>query len=105
MVRAVKLESTPSGTYYNPSQGIFTTVDIGHAGLPITLRVTQSSQAIVLQWNSQIGSTYSILSADNLNEPNWIDRSGPLIATNSISTWADTTVSNSLQRFYRLSTP
>jgi len=27
MVRAIKLESTPSGTYYNPSQGVFATSD------------------------------------------------------------------------------
>ncbi|MEW6302594.1 MAG: Ig-like domain-containing protein [Verrucomicrobiota bacterium] len=27
MVRAVKLENTPSGTYYNPSQGVFATVN------------------------------------------------------------------------------
>src|ERR1051326_1734661 len=99
MVRAVKLESSPSGTYFNPSQGIFTTV------LPLTLLVSQSSEGIVLQWNSQIGSTYSILSADSLNQPVWIDRSGPIIATNSTSSWVDTDVSDVPQQFYRLSTP
>jgi hypothetical protein len=99
MVRAVKLESSPSGTYFNPSQGIFTTV------LPLTLLVSQSSEGIVLQWNSQIGSTYSILSADSLNQPVWIDRSGPIIATNSTSSWVDTDVSDVPQQFYRLSSP
>lgn len=33
MVRAVKLEQTPSGSYYNPSQGIFQSAD-GTAGAP-----------------------------------------------------------------------
>jgi len=33
MVRAVKLEETPSGSYYNPSQGIFQSLD-GSAGAP-----------------------------------------------------------------------
>ncbi len=33
MVRAVKLEKTPSGSYYNPSQGIFQSLD-GSAGAP-----------------------------------------------------------------------
>jgi hypothetical protein len=32
MVRAVKLESTPSGTYFNPSQGIFITIGSGGGG-------------------------------------------------------------------------
>lgn len=31
MIRAVKLESTPSGTYFNPSQGIFVTTGSGGA--------------------------------------------------------------------------
>jgi hypothetical protein len=31
MVRAVKLENTPSGSYYNPSQGAFTTLAAGPA--------------------------------------------------------------------------
>lgn len=36
MVRAIKLESTPSGTYYNASQGIFATVDsAGGETLPV----------------------------------------------------------------------
>ena len=36
MVRAVKLEDTPSGTYYNASQGIFLTVEVGPANrLPV----------------------------------------------------------------------
>jgi hypothetical protein len=33
MVRAIKLEQTPSGSYYNPSQGIFQSLD-GSAGAP-----------------------------------------------------------------------
>jgi hypothetical protein len=33
MVRAIKLEQTPSGSYYNPSQGIFQSLD-GTAGAP-----------------------------------------------------------------------
>jgi hypothetical protein len=33
MVRAVKLEQTPSGSYYNPSQAIFQSLD-GSAGAP-----------------------------------------------------------------------
>jgi hypothetical protein len=36
MVRAIKLESSGSGTYYNPSQGIFATADAGSGqALPI----------------------------------------------------------------------
>jgi len=39
MVRAVKLEDTPSGTYYNASQGIFLTVEVGSANRPPVVTV------------------------------------------------------------------
>ncbi|MDB6123353.1 MAG: hypothetical protein JWQ71_2346 [Pedosphaera sp.] len=43
MVRAVKLESTPSGTYFNPSQGIFTTETISSNSLPtLTVAATDA---------------------------------------------------------------
>ena len=40
MVRAVKLENAPSGTYYNASQGLFTTVEIAPATSLPTVTVT-----------------------------------------------------------------
>lgn len=46
MVRAVKLESSPSGTYYNPSQGIFASVGGGGSG-PVypVVRIQASNDA------------------------------------------------------------
>ncbi len=37
MVRAVKLETNGSGTYYNPSQGIFATVNVGSGGPAVAI--------------------------------------------------------------------
>ena len=46
MVRAVKLEDTPSGTYYNASQGIFLTVEVGPANrLPVVTVATADPDA------------------------------------------------------------
>ncbi len=44
MVRAIKLESTASGTYQNPSQGVFTTLTVGGGSLStVTLVVADGS--------------------------------------------------------------
>jgi len=45
MVRAVKLESTGSGTYFNPSQGIFTTVTVSGGGGNTPPTITTSAAA------------------------------------------------------------
>ncbi len=45
MVRAVKLESTPSGTYYNPSQGVFTTADGTGPSLPVVSIIATDANA------------------------------------------------------------
>jgi len=45
MVRGVKLETTPSGTYYNPSQGIFATVSGTGPTLPVvTVAATDANR-------------------------------------------------------------
>jgi len=45
MVRAVKLETSPSGTYYNASQGVFTTVVTGASPPPVLEAPTASASA------------------------------------------------------------
>lgn len=47
MVRAVKLEVSGSGSYYNASQGIFQTVEEGHALLPTSVGITSSANPAV----------------------------------------------------------
>lgn len=102
MVRAVKLQQTASGTFFNPSQGIFVQIDLPKT--PIYLSANLSETGITLSWNSQPGEVYRIQATDSLSDQNWIDVSGPLTATSETSAWTD---SNALhaQHFYRIAVP
>ena len=53
MVRAVKLQITPSGSYQNPSQGIFKTVAVGGGGSLATLIATASPVTFTVTYSSQ----------------------------------------------------
>lgn len=103
MVRAVKLEVCPSGSYFNPSQGIFTTVQITQSGLPIHLVLHWQGSEFVLGWNSQAGSVYRVLAASSLPQTAWTDVSGPITATSSTTSWTESNPSG--QRFYRVTSP
>jgi hypothetical protein len=97
MVRAVKLESTPSGTYYNPSQGVFITTQ-GHSINPtLTLQATVGSDGLVLSWNSQAGMIYHILFKQSLSDPEWT-QVGSIFSTGFNQCWTDS--GGTLQRFY-----
>jgi hypothetical protein len=98
MVRAVKLQTTPSGTYFNASQGIFASV-----AAPIQIVPQSTPDGFVLTWNSQSGAVYRVLAADGLTL-NWIDVSGNVTASGTNVSWTNTGVLPS-QRFYRLTSP
>jgi hypothetical protein len=68
MVRAVALESSGSGTYYNPSQGVFGTLGSGGTtppppppptapSAPTNLAGTAGNAQATLAWNSSSGAT------------------------------------------------
>ena len=105
MVRAIKLQSTPSGTYYNPSQGMFATASISVTVPPMTLAVTRVGSAVQLSWNSLVGLAYHVQAKTNLTQVTWADVTGPITATNATTTWKDTTTSSSPQKWYRVSSP
>jgi len=85
MVRAVTLQSTPSGTFYNPSQGVFASVIAGSA---IFLQANRNNNDLVLTWNSQPGTTYRVLSTINVPYVNWSDISGTITATANTTSWS-----------------
>ena len=77
MVRAIKLEQTPSGTYLNPSLGVFASTTAGGGVVPQspdipTLRANAASHArIDLQWNDVATETsYKI---ERRNGGNWTE--------------------------------
>lgn len=105
MVRAVTLQTTPSGTYYNASQGIFTTTTVIAPPPPMTIVAAPIENTMWLTWNSQPGSSYRVQFKTNLTQGNWIDLSGSLTATDSATSWADPTPMSNSQRFYRVVSP
>lgn len=105
MVRAVKLQTTPSGTYYNASQGIFVTATVRAVSGPISVSMTRDSNGMTLRWNSQSGLTYRVQSRTALNQGTWTDISGTIMATGATASWTDTAVTGSGQKFYRVASP
>ena len=105
MVRAVTLQTTPSGSYYNASQGAFATVDAANAALPIQLSVSLDVNGLVLSWNSQLGAGYRVLAEMNLNQNGWVAVSGRITATGTNTSWTDPNFNSQPQRFYRITSP
>lgn len=100
MVRAVKLQTTPSGTYFNPSQGIFVT-----SMAPLTVWAARSGHSLVLTWNSQSGTAYRVLTKTNLNQSAWTNSGYSVTATGTSASWTDTNLTSNPQRFYRVVSP
>jgi hypothetical protein len=105
MVRAVKLQVTPSGSYYNASQGIFATSTGSAATAPISVTIRRSGGNVVLTWTSQAGVVYRVLAKDNYGQPDWSDVSGTLTANGATMTWSAADPTKRSQRFYKISSP
>ena len=105
MVRGVRLDTYYSGSYYNPSQGIFATVTVPNAPPAITVQAARSPIGVVLTWNAQSATTYQVMAKDNFNQSEWSNLSGSIMATGSTGSWTDTNISSSPQRFYCIATP
>jgi hypothetical protein len=101
MVRAVKLESTASGSYYNPSQGAFSapiaTIPIPPPAVAISFRGRKFLQ---VTWTSTPNLRYTIQCATSLVTPDWRDLV-TLTATNATTIWSEPMPADA-QRYYRL---
>src|SRR5262249_39696229 len=102
MVRAIALQSNPSGSYFNPSQGIFTSVSIAPSTTSIVLRITRSSNQVTLDWNTQSGMSYGVERTEDLTGTNWINLTGSMAATGDHMTWSDSTTIAASAHFYRV---
>ena len=96
MVRAVKLQTTPSGSYFNASQGIFATVNEA-----IQVVVRRATNGMTLTWNSRPGTIYRVLAGDSLT--NWSDVSGGIEAVEANTAWTDSEIHS--RRFYWVTAP
>ena len=102
MVRAVALQSNPSGSYLNPSEGIFTQVNAGGSPLPPTVSAAVTPGGIALSWNSLPSYSYHVEAKSLLQEDLWTNISGQLSATSSVTTFVDPSSSSRQTRFYRV---
>ncbi|HUR44522.1 MAG TPA: hypothetical protein VMZ27_01505 [Candidatus Saccharimonadales bacterium] len=102
MVRAVKLESTPSGTYYDPSQGVFATQTSGSTVASPKVTISKGTGGMLVSWNSQTGTTYRVLCKDASTGNIWVDASGVISGLATKTTWLDTTYSTQTLRLYRV---
>ncbi len=105
MIRAVTLQTTPSGTYYNPSQGIFVNAAVIAPPPPITILPSQIENMMSLSWNSQPGASYRVQYKSSLAQANWTDLSGSMFATGLTMSWSDPTPMTGSQRLYRVVSP
>jgi hypothetical protein len=105
MIRAVALQTNPSGSYYNPSQGVFASVSVSASVPPISVTASRGANGIKLTWNSQSGTTYRVLAKTNILQPNWTDLSGGITAVSATSSWSDNNVRTIPARLYRIASP
>ena len=101
MVRAVALETNYSGSYYNPSQGAFVTVEMGNQPAAIHLIANADPTGIELQWNTEIGRRY-IVEARNGQLGTWSAISDPLKAASDSMTYIDGVNGAVPGRWYRV---
>ncbi len=105
MVRAIKLENTPSGTYFNASQGVFATIN--WAPLPGRTQVRinwvkSTPPGIAMGWTSVAGDHYRVAGSTNMNASVWLDLTSDIVAPGTSLSWTDQTSHATSERFYRV---
>ena len=57
---------------------------------------------LALNWTTLPGQIYHVMFKNNLTDTNWMDLSGPLTATSTITSWTDIVSATVPQRFYQI---
>jgi len=116
MVRAVALQTNPSGSYYNPSEGVFLQVDVGGTNPPppppppppptsgksVTVSAALKAGGLQLTWDSQPGASYHVEAMVLVNNNDWTDISGHITANSSTTSFIDQNWVWYWTRFYRV---
>lgn len=104
MVRAITLQTNPSGSYLNPSQGIFIQADAGvyPAPQPVTLSVAITPGGIELIWHSKSNALYHVEAKSLRPEDTWTNISGPIVGAATRVTFVDPSSTASNARLYRV---
>ena len=104
MVRAIALQTNPSGSYLNPSEGIFVQVDTGNPPAPLPVRVFGALTAggIALRWSSQPNASYHVEAKSLQPGDVWTNISGTIVATTTEANFVDSGSGSYDGRFYRV---
>jgi len=103
MVRAVTLQTSPSGSYYNPSVGAFATAsNSGSVPPPILISASRAGNGVRLTWSTQAGVVYHVQARNAAQPEAWSDISGSITASGSTTTWTDSNALSVPERLYRI---
>jgi len=105
MVRALKLQVTPSGSYSNLSQGVFASITTGMATGPISVTIRRSSGNVVLSWRAQSGVIYRVLGKDTATQSTWSDLSGTITTNGATASWISSDPTKRPERLYKVASP
>jgi fibronectin type 3 domain-containing protein len=106
MVRAVAIQTTPSGTYFNPSQGIFATTTVSGSVPPIWVSVARpTNNSLTLTWSSQTGFGYHVQYKDSFMQTFWSNLSATITGTGTTASFTDTNITLHPPRLYRVASP
>ncbi|HUD46651.1 MAG TPA: hypothetical protein VMR33_07465 [Candidatus Baltobacteraceae bacterium] len=105
MVRGIRVETNPSGSYTNASEGVFASATLISQAPPITVGITQQLGTFALNWNTLAGLTYRVLASSSLNPPYWMDVSGTITATNTNTAWSRPAGGGSPQYYFEIASP
>jgi hypothetical protein len=105
MVRSVRLETNPSGSYYNASEGVFAHAAITQSPGLISVAINVQPAGPTLSWNSVPGLTYQILASASLSAPSWTNVSDTIVATDFTTKWTDSDGMSNSQCFYEVVSP
>jgi uncharacterized protein YigE (DUF2233 family) len=90
------LATDPSYTVGSASSA---TINMAGNAVPInTIKATGAS--VTLTWASTVGKTYRVAYKSTVSASAWTDLSGTLTATNTSTSYADTTANKTTQRYY-----
>lgn len=107
MVRAVALITNPSGSYFDPSEGVLTTITVTPPPPPppTSIQVALTGAVPVLTWPTSSGTAYHVEASPSLSNVTWTNVSGPLTAAGANLSWSDSSVLPGPARFYRVVSP
>lgn len=77
----------------------------GAGGLQIysvTPSPAPDADGMTLGWTSLPGQVYEVMFKNSLGDTNWTDLSGPITATDTITSWTDSLTTGVPRRFYRI---